>query len=233
MLETRNNGAARRFAPQGRAGCVAEDISVKTTGDGPPLADADAPLGGAPADIDPSLSEPAPARPGKPRGGRPARGKKHRRHRRRPVYAPGTGPRAIEAPLRRAAERQVPFWGGSRRFRRQRVEPGSTGGSPATGGGPGLGGSGAAAPPLAVDARRGACPSTPRSTSAPTIAGCWSRCPRDHGFRVVDAFSRIVRLGEGIGADRPARRGGDGARHRGAQDLRRQARRAAGRAAPG
>ncbi len=25
--------------------------------------------------------------------------------------------------------------------------------------------------------------------------------PRDHGFRVVDAFSRIVRLGEGIGAN--------------------------------
>ena len=76
------------------------------------------------------------------------------------------------------------------------------------------------------------CPTTPRSTSAPTIAGFWSRSPRDHGFRVVDAFSRIVRLGEGIGADRPAQRGGDGARHRGPQDLRRQARRAAGRAAP-
>jgi exopolyphosphatase/guanosine-5'-triphosphate,3'-diphosphate pyrophosphatase len=25
--------------------------------------------------------------------------------------------------------------------------------------------------------------------------------PRDHGFRVVDAFSRIVRLGEGVGAN--------------------------------
>ena len=39
----------------------------------------------------------------------------------------------------------------------------------------------------------------PRSISAPTIAACSSPMPRDHGFRVVDAFSRIVRLGEGIG----------------------------------
>ena len=28
--------------------------------------------------------------------------------------------------------------------------------------------------------------------------------PTDHGFRIVDSFSRIIRLGEGIVADRPA-----------------------------
>ncbi len=39
-----------------------------------------------------------------------------------------------------------------------------------------------------------------RSISAPTIAGCWWRGRRSDGFRVVDAFSRIIRLGEGIAA---------------------------------
>ena len=38
----------------------------------------------------------------------------------------------------------------------------------------------------------------PRSISAPTTAGCWWRAPTRDGFRVVDAFSRIIRLGEGI-----------------------------------
>ena len=42
-------------------------------------------------------------------------------------------------------------------------------------------------------------------------------------FRVIDAFSRIVRLGEGLSLKRPARRAGDGPRRRGAEDLRRQA----------
>ena len=45
------------------------------------------------------------------------------------------------------------------------------------------------------------CRCLPRSTSAPTIAACWSPCPAPPGqFRVVDAFSRIVRLGEGLSA---------------------------------
>ena len=45
----------------------------------------------------------------------------------------------------------------------------------------------------------------PRSTSAPTTAGCLSPAPfaiptraAPKGFRIVDAFSRIVRLGEGL-----------------------------------
>ena len=33
---------------------------------------------------------------------------------------------------------------------------------------------------------------------APTIAGCWSRGRPPRDFRVIDAFSRIVRLGEGL-----------------------------------
>ena len=40
----------------------------------------------------------------------------------------------------------------------------------------------------------------PRSISAPTIAGSWWRARPATGFRVIDAFSRIIRLGEGISA---------------------------------
>ena len=40
----------------------------------------------------------------------------------------------------------------------------------------------------------------PRSISAPTIAGSWSRVRPATAFRVIDAFSRIIRLGEGISA---------------------------------
>jgi hypothetical protein len=75
---------------------------VKTTGDGPPFADADAPLGHAPADLDPSPSDPTAPGSGKLRRGRPVRGRKHRRHRRRPVYAPGMGPRPGEPILHSA-----------------------------------------------------------------------------------------------------------------------------------
>ena len=76
----------------------------------------------------------------------------------------------------------------------------------------------------AGDPRRAARPEVPpctrRSISAPTTAACWS--PRHgRGFRVVDAFSRIVRLGEGVGAT-----GGSPKRIErtidGAEDLRRQ-----------
>ncbi len=60
-----------------------------------------------------------------------------------------------------------------------------------------------------VIARSGARPSSrnsarpmPRSISAPIIAGSWSRGRPPTGFRVVDAFSRIIRLGEGVAASR-------------------------------
>ena len=39
-----------------------------------------------------------------------------------------------------------------------------------------------------------------RSISAPTTAVFWSRARSREGFRVVDAFSRIIRLGEGMAA---------------------------------
>ncbi len=41
-------------------------------------------------------------------------------------------------------------------------------------------------------------PPTRRSISAPTIAVCSSPGRQRDGFRVIDAFSRIIRLGEGI-----------------------------------
>jgi hypothetical protein len=37
-----------------------------------------------------------------------------------------------------------------------------------------------------------------RSTWGPTTAACWWRRPSPRGFRVVEAYSRIVRLGEGL-----------------------------------
>ena len=53
--------------------------------------------------------------------------------------------------------------------------------------------------------RRTAIP-TRRSISAPTIAASWSPSRAHYGFRVVDAFSRIVRLGEGLGPRQPPQR---------------------------
>ena len=41
---------------------------------------------------------------------------------------------------------------------------------------------------------------SPRSTSAPITAACWWPRPPASGFRVLDSFSRIVRLGEGLHA---------------------------------
>ncbi len=41
-----------------------------------------------------------------------------------------------------------------------------------------------------------------RSIWAPTIAGLLIAAPAQQGFHVVDAFSRIVRLGEGLEQDR-------------------------------
>ena len=61
-----------------------------------------------------------------------------------------------------------------------------------------------------------------RSISAPTIAACWSRARPRNGFRVVDAFSRIIRLGEGIAASGRISDAGDGACGRGAHGLPRQ-----------
>ena len=53
-----------------------------------------------------------------------------------------------------------------------------------------------------------------RSISAPTTAGCWSRAPTRDGFRVIDAFSRIIRLGEGMPAPAGSARRRSSARSR-------------------
>ena len=46
--------------------------------------------------------------------------------------------------------------------------------------------------------------------------------PTGDGFRVVDAFSRIIRLGEGVSTSGRISERGDRARGRGARDLPRQ-----------
>ena len=46
--------------------------------------------------------------------------------------------------------------------------------------------------------------------------------PTGDGFRVIDAFSRIIRLGEGVSTTRRAQRSRDRPRHRGARRLSRQ-----------
>ena len=77
------------------------------------------------------------------------------------------------------------------------------------------------------------CRCLPRSTSAPTIAGCWSRC-RPAG--PVPGHRRLLAhraAGRGAVGERPARRAGDGPRGRGAEGLRRQARATATCGAPG
>ena len=107
-------------------------------------------------------------------GGGRGKSKKKRRKRRGPVYAPGMGPRAAPAPLTE---------------------------------------------PLFAIVTPAPSPSAPRVEPTLLAATVFSQpaafygaldlgtnncrllvaVPRDHGFRVVDAFSRIVRLGEGIG----------------------------------
>lgn len=90
--------------------------------------------------------------------------KRRRRKRRGPVYAPGTGPHAL-----------------------QRPEPTTT---------------------VAILVEEHSRPAPGPSRQTPFYGALdlgTNNCrllvavPRDHGFRVVDAFSRIVRLGEGIG----------------------------------
>src|SRR6516164_1104460 len=155
-------------------------------GDGPPPADADAPLGHVPG-----RSDPVPEQPGKSRRGRPTRGRKHRRHRRRPVYAPGTGPHHIEGAGDRIGKIATPA----------ALPPASVAPAVSARSSPGNG--------VGADERRPTVTPYGR-TGDPTVPfyaaldlgtnNCrlLVAAPRDHGFRVVDAFSRIVRLGEGI-----------------------------------
>jgi exopolyphosphatase / guanosine-5'-triphosphate,3'-diphosphate pyrophosphatase len=149
---------------------------LTTTGDRPPLAGVDAPAGRAKVDAEAAAPDsggtlPASDRP--PTGGHRNKSRKRRRKRRRPVYAPGMGPH----------------------------RPGN----------------GSSDNPLAPDIQisdvetekpaRAARSGNGRDET-PVYAALdlgTNNCrllvatPRDYGFRVVDAFSRIVRLGEGIG----------------------------------
>jgi exopolyphosphatase/guanosine-5'-triphosphate,3'-diphosphate pyrophosphatase len=152
---------------------VDEGRILTRTGDRLPLADGDTPAGLAAVSAGSAASEvrQAPASPDKPPAGGKKNGRKRRRKRgRRPVYAPGTGPHQN-------------------------------------------GGSGADARPVSqapqIPVAAVADPEpAPRSETAIYAAldlgtnNCrlLLAAPRDHGFRVVDAFSRIVRLGEGVGA---------------------------------
>jgi exopolyphosphatase/guanosine-5'-triphosphate,3'-diphosphate pyrophosphatase len=163
---------------------------VKTSGDGPPPADADAPHGHVLVDL---LPDPVAERPGKSRRGRPLRGRKHRRHRRRPVYAPGMGPRHA---LGTADSHDH----GERLATARANSPTSTAAAPQVRS-PVGGGIGPAR--LPAEASYGAIADRTVPFYAALDLGT-NNCrllvaaPRDHGFRVVDAFSRIVRLGEGI-----------------------------------
>ncbi len=80
-------------------------------------------------------------------------------------------------------------------------------------------GSSLASPPSWSGGRREAMTGQPtqRSISAPTTAGYWlpARCAKD--FRVIDAFSRIIRLGEGMAASGRLGDAGDRPRYRGAR----------------
>ncbi len=102
-------------------------------------------------------------------GGGRGKSKRRRRKRRGPVYAPGTGPHV--STLADAASPGVAA-----------TQPGTRRTDP---------------PPAAVEPQ-------PAGFYGALDLGT-NNCrllvamPRDHGFRVVDAFSRIVRLGEGIG----------------------------------
>ena len=151
-----------------------KEISVSTTGDHPLQADGQALAGRAVADAGRGATEsnPRTVSPEKPQGGgRGPKGRKgRRRKRRRPVYAPGTGPRA-EPEASPAASSAMPI---------------------------------SASADTAPSSRQPLLGAAEGSLYAALDLGT-NNCrlliaaPRDHGFRVVDAFSRIVRLGEGIG----------------------------------
>jgi exopolyphosphatase / guanosine-5'-triphosphate,3'-diphosphate pyrophosphatase len=143
-----------------------------TTGDRPPLVDVDTPAGHAVVNAEAVAPEAgqAPVHSEKPpTDGRGKNRRKRRRKRRRPVYADGMAPPKGEA---------MP------------VAPNSS-------------------PPVDVTSRPARKPHVPRGGGGRSFYAALdlgtNNCrllvatPRDNGFRVVDAYSRIVRLGEGVG----------------------------------
>jgi exopolyphosphatase / guanosine-5'-triphosphate,3'-diphosphate pyrophosphatase len=147
---------------------------VKAPDEDPQNAGSAAPTGLRSADAGAEGSAPADAVSGRKSHGGDGRGKskKRRRRRRGPVYAPGTGP------------------GTAGRIEAAAPGPASTASA-------------------AADVRPGPRPADTRVHRQPSFYGALdlgtNNCrllvavPREQGFRVVDAFSRIVRLGEGVG----------------------------------
>ncbi|MCX5479783.1 Ppx/GppA phosphatase family protein [Kaistia geumhonensis] len=178
-------------APDGFRAAAAEDLEVTISGEEPLHADSGAPARGAPAGADPVVSRDG---HGPAAGPAPSKKKGRRRKKRRPVYAAGAEARVGQTPGPRAAERRP------------------------------------AVPPQPIQK-----PSPPRPTAPPIASrsqgdGLYAaldlgtnNCrlliarPRDRGFHVVDAFSRIVRLGEGVGR---SGRLGDAAMDRAVEALR-------------
>ncbi len=150
---------------------------MKTPGDGPQDADPRTLAGpdAAGTETGAASGEPPPAGSTAERRDLPIRRKsrKKRRKRGRPVYAPGTGPNAAAAA--KGDGGQVASANGASTIAQPPGEPEP---QPWSGTGPGFYG--------ALDLGTNNC----RLLVA---------VPREHGFRVVDAFSRIVRLGEGVG----------------------------------
>ncbi len=147
---------------------------MTTTGDRPPLAGVDTPAGFAAVNAEAVAPQPghtAALSDKPPAGGTRNKGRKRRRKRRRPVYAPGTGPHQVASSGEAG-----------------RIAPEAN---------PQL-----AEPLLAVEPTRtnGGTPVYAALDLGTNNCRLLVAAPRDHGFRVVDAFSRIVRLGEGIGA---------------------------------
>jgi exopolyphosphatase/guanosine-5'-triphosphate,3'-diphosphate pyrophosphatase len=139
------------------------------------LADVEAPAGRASVEAEATAPESGRAplasdRP--PAGGRRNKSRKRRRKRRRPVYAPGMGPHLPDSST--SVDSSALEIQSSAAERRSPQPPRTVNGSDDM--------------PVyaALDLGTNNC----RLLIA---------TPRDYGFRVVDAFSRIVRLGEGIG----------------------------------
>ncbi len=153
------------------AGRAVRTLTLTAPGEDPLIAGSSAPMGRGPAEAGVDRPVAADRLPGGKSQNGDGRGKSKRRRRKRrgPVYAPGMGPRAAIRP-----------------------EPEAMVAAPA--------------------------PATPQPEPKPAFPAAYrqtdfygaldlgtNNCrllvamPRDHGFRVVDAFSRIVRLGEGIG----------------------------------
>jgi exopolyphosphatase/guanosine-5'-triphosphate,3'-diphosphate pyrophosphatase len=160
-----------RAPPYHSAGRAVEDTILTTTGDRPPTTDGETPAGVVAADVGALApdAEPVAASVKPPPNGRRNKGRKRRRKRRRPVYAPGMGPRPDGAVSGPVAPEAVP---------------------PVVA---------RESPPAVALVQKNNSPLYAALDLGTNNCRLLVAAPREYGFRVVDAFSRIVRLGEGIG----------------------------------